>query len=275
MTDDSRRDPEEPTPEELEKGLRRFEEARPIPTEEPLEEDRAGAFPHAEHLLSIFDMDRTITRSGTYSPWLWHWMKARAPWRMALLPLAIFTGAGYLLKLYGRGRLKELNQALFMGRRVPAAAVAEEAERFAETIVPGKCFDEALKQLQLEVESGPRRVVLATASYEFYVHAIANRLGVEEVIGTRVHRASNGDILAKIDGENCYGAGKLRHIRSWFAERSMERKDTHIRFFSDHPSDEPTFAWADEAFAINGDDKLQRLTQRHGWTHYKWGEEKA
>ena len=41
--------------------------------------------------LAIYDMDRTVTRHGTYTPFLLHCAIHRAPWRLIFLPLvAVF-----------------------------------------------------------------------------------------------------------------------------------------------------------------------------------------
>ena len=39
--------------------------------------------------LAIYDMDRTVTRHATYTPFLLHCAVRRAPWRLLFLPLVI------------------------------------------------------------------------------------------------------------------------------------------------------------------------------------------
>ena len=39
--------------------------------------------------LAIYDMDRTVTRRATYTPFLLHCAMRRAPWRLLLLPLKL------------------------------------------------------------------------------------------------------------------------------------------------------------------------------------------
>ncbi|MEM8826603.1 MAG: HAD family hydrolase [Pseudomonadota bacterium] len=219
--------------------------------------------------ISIFDMDRTITRTGTYSQWLRHWVKTEARWRIVLLPLTAITGLFYALRILDRSRLKEANQALLMGRITENERIREAARHFAETIVPDGCFADAVQRLAAEKAEG-RRVMLATASYAFYVRAIAAKLGVDAVVATRVKRTKAGDIRAKISGNNCYGAAKLAMIEQHLAGEGIGREDAHIRFFSDHHSDLPTFAWADEAIAINGHAPMRRLAAARGWTRLNW-----
>ena len=58
------------------------------------------------HRVAIYDMDRTITHSGTYSGFLIHVARRRQPWRLLLLPLVGIAGAAYALRLIDRARLK-------------------------------------------------------------------------------------------------------------------------------------------------------------------------
>ena len=216
--------------------------------------------------LSIFDMDRTITRTGTYTPWLILWARQQAPWRLALLPVSALFGLAYLLKLVGRGRLKELNHRLLMGDRAPRAKVEAVAALYAERIMATNVFAGALARLEAERAAG-RRVVLATASYEFYVVAIAARLGITDVIATR--SVWDGDRLrARIDGENCYGAAKLRMVEAWLAANGLG--DAPMRFFSDHVSDQPVFERAAERIATTPSPKLRALAQARGWEIVDW-----
>ena len=43
--------------------------------------------------FAIYDMDRTVTRHATYTPFLLHCAMRRAPWRLLLLPFVIAVDA--------------------------------------------------------------------------------------------------------------------------------------------------------------------------------------
>lgn len=214
---------------------------------------------------SVFDMDRTITRGGSYSPWLVYWAWHEAPWRLLFLPVSLLAGAAYVAGFVSRGRLKEINHRLLMGRRVPMARIAPRAEGFARRMVPARTFRGAQARIDAEKAEG-RTVVIATASYTFYVHAIAARLGVEHVVGTKSRRDASGAVLAKLDGENCYDGAK----RDMVADALPPRETLHVRFFSDHHSDAPMFEWSDEGFAINPTPKLRALAEGRGWQVIEW-----
>lgn len=216
--------------------------------------------------LSIFDMDRTITRTGTYTLWLLFWARREAPWRLVLLPIAALYGLAYVLKLVTRGRLKELNHALLMGSGAKRSTVERRASEYADRVLAGNVFPEALARLAAERAEG-RRIVLATASYAFYVEAIAARLGIGDVIATG--SVWDGDRLRpRLAGENCYGAAKRRMVEAWLDTHGLS--GAPMRFFSDHVSDVPCFELADERIATTPSPKLRAVAAARGWKIVDW-----
>jgi HAD superfamily hydrolase (TIGR01490 family) len=218
--------------------------------------------------LAIYDMDRTITRRPTYGAFMAHAVARLAPWRIVLAPLVALTTLAYLARLIDRGRLKELNFRILIGRVAP-----ERLERLVQ--------DFAARQVRTNIMAGARarlaedkaagrRLVLATASYRLYAAAIAQRLGFDDVIATDVEYDSHGRTVARIDGVNCYGLGKLDMIEAWLQRQGLERETVHIRFYSDHISDAPVHHWSDEAFATNAHARLIRLAEDEGWEVLDW-----
>ena len=45
--------------------------------------------------LAIYDMDRTVTKRATYTPFLLHCAMRRAPWRLLFLPLVVLSMLAY------------------------------------------------------------------------------------------------------------------------------------------------------------------------------------
>jgi HAD superfamily hydrolase (TIGR01490 family) len=220
--------------------------------------------------LAIYDMDRTVTRTGTYTPFLLHAAKALAPWRLVLAALVPFTMAAYGARLIDRRRLKELNQRLLIGGSIPRARLAPATEAFADFVVATNIHPGALRQIEADRAAG-RRLVLATASYRFYVEPIAARLKFDDVIATGSVTGLDDIIHARIDGENNYGPAKLRLIQAWMQQQGIRREDTRIRFYTDHVSDWPVLEWADEPFAVNPSRGLRRLAAKRGWQVVDWG----
>lgn len=214
--------------------------------------------------LAIYDMDKTITRRPTWTPFLAAWARAH-PARLAGLAATVGPLALYGLKRIDRARLKEMTQRLVMGKRADRAEVDRVAADFARGVA---LFAGARDRIAADRAAG-RRVVLATASYDFYVRAIAATLGIADVIATP--STVIGDrILPRIAGENCYGPAKLRMIEAWMAAQGIARADAEVLFYSDHVSDAPTLDWADAAFAVNPHAPLRAMAAERGWTIIDW-----
>ena len=220
--------------------------------------------------LAIYDMDRTVTKRATYTPFLLHCARRRAPWRLLFLPIVLLSMVAYLLRLIDRGRLKDINHHLLLGGKIHPSELKPLVDSFADTQIASNIRPGALKAIARDKLQG-RRLVLATASYRLYADAIAQRLGFDDVIGTGSVIGLDDRVYAKIAGENCYGQAKKRMIDEWIDKAGLTRGHRHVRFYSDHVSDEPVFEWAQEPVAVNPHNKLRRLAEQRGWRIENWG----
>jgi len=219
--------------------------------------------------LAIYDMDKTVTRKATYTPFLIHAALRLAPWRLLLLPAAGLLTLAYALRLLDRARLKELNYILLIGRRVAPERLVPVVESFAAAQLRTNVLEAARAAIAADRAAG-RRLVLATASYELYAAAIGRGLGFDDVIATRTHSDARGRVLARIDGANCYGEAKRDMVEAWLEREGLARDAVHIRFYSDHVSDAPMHRLADEPVAANPDSRLARLAAAEGWEVVRW-----
>jgi HAD superfamily hydrolase (TIGR01490 family) len=220
--------------------------------------------------LTIYDLDRTLTRHATYTPFLIHCALRRAPWRLLLAPVVLSSMLLYGARIIDRGRLKEINHQLLLGRWIHPTDLKPLVESFADSTVSGNIRPGAREAIARDKAEG-RRLVLATASYRLYADAIAERLGFDDVIGTGSVTGLDERIRSRIAGENAYGEAKLRMIAEWVEKSGLTGKHGHVRFYSDHASDAPTFDWADEPVAVNPHARLARLAIRRGWAIEDWG----
>lgn len=221
--------------------------------------------------VAVFDMDRTLTRRGTWAGWLRFWLREEAPWRVLLLPLLIGPllayGAGWL----GRGELKARVQAVVMGRRVAGERVRAAAGRYAAHVVAGEVFEGARAALE-GAKAGGAVVVIATASNAYYARAIGAALGVDHVIATEMDW--EGDWLAaRLAGPNCYGEAKAGLVRGWLEGEGMA--GARVDAWSDHVSDLPLLELAVEtggaAVAVNASAGLRAVAAVRGWAVVDWG----
>ena len=219
--------------------------------------------------LAIYDMDKTITRHATYSAFLRHMAIARAPWRLILVPLSALLALAYLARLVSRDRLKEYNQALFIGGKNDPDAMAADIENYAEKVMASNCMAQARAQIASDKADGCT-IIMATASYELYASKIAEKLGCDSVLGTRLEHDGDGNILAKIYGANCYGAAKQVRIMLWLEQNGGAQNWDVVRCYSDHVSDAPMLEMAEQPVAVNPHPPLKALAQRKGWRIENW-----
>ena len=235
-----------------------------------MDDPLATSVPDYAHRVAVYDMDRTITRSGTYSGFLIHVARRRQRWRLLLLPLVGFAGAAWSLRLIDRSRLKAINLRLLVGKSFRRAEIAPLAESYADKVVARGLHPAALEQIAADREAG-YRLLLATASFHLYVDAIARRLGIDDVLATRLDEPDGADhIHARLAGDNCYGDAKFARISDWLAANDITRAAAHVRAYSDHVSDHPMLRFADEAVAATPSRRLKKLAPTVGWQVVDW-----
>lgn len=219
--------------------------------------------------LAVYDLDRTITRRPTYTLFLIHCALRRQQWRLIFVPIVVLAMLAYAAGLFDRSRLKEICQALLIGHKVHAKELRPLADSFADATVAHNIRPGARKAIERDRKEG-RRLVLATASYRLYADAIAQRLGFDDVIATGSVIGLDERVHARIEGRNCYGNEKMRMISQWVEKSGLVGKHGHVRFYSDHASDEPAFLWSDEPVAVNPHARLARMASERGWAVEDW-----
>lgn len=213
--------------------------------------------------VAIYDLDRTVLRTPTFTLFLLWAAWREAPWRLLLLPALAVLMIGYALRLYGRDRFKPAAIRLMLGPQLSPARAAGLAARFAAWRVPRDVPPGAAACIARDRAEG-YHLLMATAAPEFYAGAIADALGFDAIVATRHRRDDNENWLPQLDGENCYGPEKARRVTEWL-DANAAGGAAHIRAYSDHASDAPTFALADEFWLIGRGPKLSRLAEQKGW----------
>ncbi len=219
--------------------------------------------------LAIYDMDKTITRKATFLPFLVYAVPRYAAWRIILSPIAAFAALGYAIKLFDRARLKEIVLGLMLGQRIDPKRLKALAQGFAGRTLTQNTRTAALDQIAADKADG-YRIMIASASYAFYVHECAKLWGINNAVATG-SVADDTALTPKILGENCYGAAKLAMIEAWLKAQNVSRDQLHIRFYSDHISDAVSMNWADEAFATSPHGPLRGLARQCQWPVLEWG----
>jgi HAD superfamily phosphoserine phosphatase-like hydrolase len=225
--------------------------------------------------IAIYDLDRTLTDTGSWAHFLRFWLRHATPWRALALPLVALGGLAYGARIISRGKLKSWSHRWLIGPRVDAARLAMMAERFAEGFVTAHALAPARAALAADRAIG-RRLLIASASHGFYVRAIAARLGVADVVATEAEQAA-GVVLPGLAGANCYGDAKRAAVSAWLGAQGLAGAVVH--FTSDHHSDLPCFdlalASGGTVRCANPSARLAAVAATRGWPIVRWGQIKT
>ena len=105
-------------------------------------------------------------------------------------------------------------------------------------------------------------LVIITATNTLVTQPIADRLGVEHLIGCEAEIIA-GCYTGKPTGMPSFAQGKVARIQTWCEEnkKSME----NAVFYSDSHNDLPLLRTVDRAVAVDPDDRLREEAVRKGW----------
>jgi phosphatidylglycerophosphatase C len=168
-------------------------------------------------VVAAFDFDGTLTRGGS----VWKFLTA-----MCGRDAVLSAGISLFPKL--------VRAAIFGGRSADAAKEA----LFERTLVGLRASDVAERSVAFGVEHYRRRhrtkvrarldwhrrqghrIVVVSASPEYYVRAAVAELGVDAVMATGLEVDRAGKLTGRFDGENCRGEQKLRRLQEWMVASS-------------------------------------------------------
>ncbi len=191
--------------------------------------------------------------------------------------LAMWARAGVGQLIYKAGAQERISVKRAMLRQSLSGKSKAElqslADKFADEEVQTGLRPGAVRQIEAHRAAGDR-IIVASAGADLVVEAIAQRLGIETVLSTKLAWSGDGDnqICARHFGsENCYGAGKLERLRKCLETLDdFQRTSVHITMYSDSYSDLPVMQYADKGVSVNGDKKLLKAAEIYGFETVNW-----
>lgn len=204
--------------------------------------------------VAIYDLDKTLVRRATFTPFLLFAARRLAPLRLLLFPVWIAMMIGYRIGFYDRNRLKTVGMRLMLGRQ-PICALERAGREFA-THHLRKCgwVEGVIAMLEVDRKEGAH-LVIATAAFELYARAFAEKLGIDDVIAT----GWDGE---RIPGGNCYGEEKRRRVALWLEDKPPGYR---MRFVSDSFADAPLLQEADDAVFVTQSSKKRKRAECLSW----------
>jgi HAD superfamily hydrolase (TIGR01490 family) len=204
----------------------------------------------------IFDLDRTITTYGTYTPFLLYYALRNNPLRLLFMPVVLMLMVAYKLHLLDRKQLKALMFGLIIGH-ADKTRLENVCSTFVDQTLKKNVHHEAIRTIR-EWQNNDAHLILATASYDWMAELFAHRLKFDNVVSTK-SVSKNGKILPGVDGENCYGEAKLRMVTDIISSlETLWQTKREIWFYTDHHTDIPLLEQCHHPVAVNATRKLEK-----------------
>ncbi len=215
-------------------------------------------------VIAVFDLDNTISRHGTWTPFVLFAAREQ-PLRLLWLPVLLTAGLAHASGLLSRNRVKALMLRCVLGGR-PLTDIRATAARFVDALQRDGLNPGALQRIRHHREAG-HRLVLATASFDFLAAQLGERLGFDACVATRAQIEADGRLSGRFDGGNCEDRTKLERVREALGPAV---NGARVVAYSDSHRDEPLLAWAQEAVAVNPTRGLRRIAAERGWQVVSW-----
>ena len=210
-------------------------------------------------IISIFDLDGTLTKKDTYLIYLMGYI-LRHPSKLITcfqLPFALLL---FFLNVRNNQWLKEKFLTVVLGgERVGKLSLW--TEQFLKKILQKGLHLKITDILQQRLKAGDI-IVLATASLDLYVTRFAELLNIRHVICTGVKW--NGDVLTgQLNGPNCYGQEKLERVKEYLSKKKLHGE---IHTYTDHHSDIPLLRYSTKQYAVFPTKKLRQIAVCDNYT---------
>lgn len=206
--------------------------------------------------IAVFDVDGTLVRGGTERQFF-RWLLQRRH----LGTRQLLSFAGYCIGrfgIYGR-HIFAKNKAYLNGldRRI----VAEEAAAFVLERVTPQFYPPCIERLRLHQAQGDL-VLMLTGTLEPIAMAIAEQLGIEQVIATRCELL-DGRYTSAPPSTHPFGADKLQLLREATAE--LDDPLDRVVAYTDSIWDLALLEAVANPICVNPDRKLRAVALARGW----------
>ena len=194
--------------------------------------------------VAAFDFDETLTKHDSVVPFLRRFSSRRRfaanlfPHTLRVVPMAARRDRNALRAL--------ATQLIFAGR--PVSEVKAAAAAHGSAILTSGLRVDTERRLRWHLDAA-HRVVIVSASYEFYLDVVAAGLGDVDVLATRLEVA-DGVCTGLLDGPNCRGQEKVERLKAWLSAQGLERSEVTLYAYGDSRGDHEMLAWADHPHVV-------------------------
>lgn len=208
----------------------------------------------------FFDVDYTVLRINSGFKF------ASFLYKKNILSLKDILPIPYKILQYKFGNLDYRNlveYALSTWKKHTVSSLKNIGEEFYHSIVKNEIYKDSLQIIQ-DCQKNKIKTVLITASPEEVIRPLAQDLNTQYICTKLTH--NNNYFTGKINGELCYGSGKVKLIQQHYKDA------VNYVALSDSHTDTPLLESASLSIAINPDLKLKKISKLKKWPIYHFKE---
>lgn len=215
----------------------------------------------AGRVAAFFDLDRTLIRGSANYP------LAIAAFRAGLVPWRELFADTVNAVRFTRHGSTDHGSAELRERILRAVKGIRQSDiiHLGGVVTPKltrRLIPEAAGLLAEHHGRGEDRIVVSASPIEL-VAPFATAIGLEGAVATRGQLDADGRYTGGLEGEFCYGAGKVIEIEKLAAERGYDLARSYA--YSDSVSDLPMLERVGHPVAVNPDRELRELAAARGW----------
>jgi HAD superfamily hydrolase (TIGR01490 family) len=204
--------------------------------------------------FALFDLDGTVSNGDSILPMIRYAIKTGFA-RKTHMPYVFLAFLGYSLHLLNDTKAKEMAIAFLRGKT--REQVQAFAENFCRDVLLKRVYQGARDEIKARREEG-LRVLLVTASPDFYLQPLIRELPLDGIIGTRADVTPEGVYTGRIAGLNCRNLEKPLRIAEYLAAGGFELDTESSYAYGDSGHDWPMMSLTKNPVAVNAKKKLLR-----------------
>jgi phosphatidylglycerophosphatase C len=205
--------------------------------------------------VAAFDFDGTLSRRDTFLPFLQKVCGAQRLYRALAR-----SGPALSRMAVGRADRDAVKDALLVRLLAghPADELAEQGGAYAEFLrASDRLRPDTLARAGDHLERG-HRVVVVSASPSVYLEPLAQALGFDAALATRLEVDDRGCITGRMLGGNCRGPEKVARLEAW-----LEGASPHLYAYGNSSGDRELLARAHVGVMVRPRTTLPPLEDHH------------
>ena len=193
--------------------------------------------------IAVFDFDGTLIKKDSMVLFFYRYFKFLSLHGFLNVPLLLIDTLKFALKLYSQKQYKEkfINSIINSSKINDIDKLANDFSEYLLT----KIYIDARRKIKT-LKRGGFELVLLSASPDFYLKKIKDKLGFSKLICTKTYY-KDGKII--ISGKNCYGKNKIKMFLDEYKIKDIDWKESY--YFSDCSSDKKLLSYFGKSYFIN------------------------